>query len=1199
MSSSTESGSPLLRFLDSFLQERNIKWMLGIGMILLLGSSMRLVSLHWENYAAVAKYAILMAYTSIVYVASQVTYLRMGLRRTGTALMALTVTLIPLTFHAVHWIQPSFSTSLVNMGSQAGLLTLLVVNLVMTQYASSRLLRHFLRQPQRTFELAYVTLCLAGAILPALPRSTDPFSALLLWGIFTAGTLKVNRHVFWLTEEERLPRIFGFFPIALLGGLFLGLFAVQFSESIQMPWWGLGCALVAVPVLLTTDTLWNVFQERTGGTITRVPVSIGMPLVVGLLLCVAGLSLATTRFPPYALVPTAAICTGLMVCIARRTGLQAFTWLAILCALIAYQFSPVFFLEFARQVVATGAAAVREQKLPYAFYGLTYSPILLCFVGLSGWLKRKGMPVFSIPLQQASIGITSLLLIAATGHPKALFPVCITSLVLLALQIVVYQKKSLLLIANAALLGAAYGFPVFQATLLPAVSTGLAPEHCLMIAALLQLLPGRTIDRIVQRIQPGATGSLGSVAICQTSSLVTTLMIAVWSIWSMLTPSEWPIGLDVTLPCLGLLVIHSMIWLSFPLGLCTGLYLNATLLAHFYESLFGPGFTFETILRTVCVSQGILWLAGSLLSLKPDLRLSRAFEKPLHLVSGVILLGLICVPVIPVLGIMQLTELSSPHIIWTAAGLAVWCWLAAMEKRTSIPVVPGVLLTNLLVSCVFVQWTDSHYCLNRIPISWVMTSGLMLFGHRLLQHRRRSISTDASDNTAALASSPFRVLDSLLPSLLLVFAIITLPMTDRLCQLAGVLALIILAVDLRSPGHLFNGTLLACIANWQLLRLVFVPQGAILQQSDLMPYALFSAASLLAVEVIRRFIASKNEYVLHLHVGTLLCLVAGALPFSLAETLVHGHGIDAVRTIAVFSMLAAFATLWGCRARIVELIWAGQGLLLVLLAVLFVDGILIVNGVLAMFALLGLAAVYRGVAAIGSRHVGYSLIRQPFERIALVLPLISVAIGIFEHTAVSHSSIVGLSKLAMLLAAGFYFGHGLRVQNRWWWVLSLAILNLTLALFWNDLRWTEPLLFLLPIGMSILLLAELLDRELPVGFHDPLRYIGALTILVSPTFQILQGSWIHLLTLMISSVGIILLAIGVRVRSLVYTGTAFLIVDLIALIVRGSYDNPHLLWIVGIGLGAAVIGLAAYCEHHREALLSRIRLLAGELQSWR
>ncbi len=52
------------------------------------------------------------------------------------------------------------------------------------------------------------------------------------------------------------------------------------------------------------------------------------------------------------------------------------------------------------------------------------------------------------------------------------------------------------------------------------------------------------------------------------------------------------------------------------------------------------------------------------------------------------------------------------------------------------------------------------------------------------------------------------------------------------------------------------------------------------------------------------------------------------------------------------------------------------------------------------------------------------------------------------------------------------------------------------------------------------------------------------------------------------------------------------------MVVRGSIDNPTLLWIFGILFGLAVISLAAYCEKHREEVLQRLRLMAARLETW-
>jgi hypothetical protein len=145
---------------------------------------------------------------------------------------------------------------------------------------------------------------------------------------------------------------------------------------------------------------------------------------------------------------------------------------------------------------------------------------------------------------------------------------------------------------------------------------------------------------------------------------------------------------------------------------------------------------------------------------------------------------------------------------------------------------------------------------------------------------------------------------------------------------------------------------------------------------------------------------------------------------------------------------------------------------------------------------------------------------------------------------------------------------------------------------------SDPQFYLVPVGLTVIGLVELLRRDIHVKAHDPLRYAGALAILVSPCFDILGGSWFHMMSLMILSVLVILLAIGLRLRALIHTGTAFLLMDLAAMVIRSSVDNPGMLWVTGLLIGATVIALAAVCERNREQLLSRIRVLSAELATW-
>ena len=75
----------------AFFPEDNVKWLLGLGVCIPLGSSLRLVTLHWQEYTRVWKSLILLADIGSVFAAGEFGQHRMGLRKTGTVLMSLTV----------------------------------------------------------------------------------------------------------------------------------------------------------------------------------------------------------------------------------------------------------------------------------------------------------------------------------------------------------------------------------------------------------------------------------------------------------------------------------------------------------------------------------------------------------------------------------------------------------------------------------------------------------------------------------------------------------------------------------------------------------------------------------------------------------------------------------------------------------------------------------------------------------------------------------------------------------------------------------------------------------------------------------------------------------------------------------------------------------------------------------------------------
>jgi hypothetical protein len=964
----------LLRFCDSFLQDRNIKWLLMVGMLILLGSSLLLVSAHWDTYTPVWKYAIFLTYTATIFGVGQWARHRLALRRTATVLQALTVLLVPITFVVLHWVGREQAGSL-GQGLQ---LALGGVNLVLAVAAARTIFHHFLRGHQPTFLASYLLLAVAGALVPGLPAAWAPMLVLALWAVFAAGSVKVNRHVFWLTEEHRAPRICGFLPIALLGGQFLMLFLLHAPQTFALEWFGLGAVLVAVPVLLTADAVAWVFQRRTGDLVRPLPWSIVGPLVVGLVLCAGGVivSAASVLPPsrPHALVLTAALAAGLMAVVARRTGKRAFVWAMLAGIVLAYNFSPVFFMDTARVVVAHSAEVIHEANLPYAFYGLTYLPLLLALMFVARVQTRGGNELFAQPLRVFAVGLASVMLAVSTGHVKAFVPVALVMTATFALQAAVFRDGRLAWLAVLSWIAAASGFAEFAGAVLGWSLPAGAEIGCLAAAALALLAVGSLIDGWSARLLPAGIDRDWGTALAE--------------LWRA--------------PCRS-----ASLMLAFVLG--------------------------------------FLWLARQAL-LPTD---------PSAWPIGVLVIGLV---------------------------------VAQAARRAARPALRVPLF-------VLVNWQ-------------VISLTVLLFG---------------------------------------------------------------------PPVALINLTPLDCLG-------------------FCLPVALAAAASLLTWQLWDKARLSPWGEIVATHLWALRAVAVLALCGTLSFQM-HLAPNDIGMAAATFLLASAAELCGACRRQSEARVWGALGVALAAAGYFAFFGLVALGRGVAMFSVLGLGFAMWLIGEWVRDRSPFGILRRPLQQVALVLPLATVGLGIYRHL-VAQPAWLGANSLALLLAAGFYFWRGLERPSKPLLILSGLVLDVAMFLLWRELAWTDPQFFMIPIGISILALVQLLKSEIPERFHDPLRYLGALVILVSPTFHIVGGSWLHLFSLMVASVGIVLLAMGLRVRALIYTGTAFLLADLVAMVVRGSIDNPNVLWMAGLALGGAVIALAAVCERNREALMGRIRVLADALKEW-
>lgn len=1185
-----EPPSAGLRFLEAFLDERNIKWMLGLGILVLLGSSLKFVTEHWHAYSPFWKFAVLIAYTAVVYGLSIISRTRLGLRRTGAALQGLTLGLLPLTFLALRWVAPPDAGLLGGLIHDGGLLGLLVVNTAFAAGASRRMLADLLRSVPHAYWVAYLILCVSGALAPAVPAAQTPAAALALWAVFTAGLIKVNRHVFWLAEEQRWPRIFGFFPSVLLAAQFLTVFGLNFADDFSRPWLGFAIALVAVNVLLTTDAVVRVFQQRTGELVFPWPTHILLPLISGLALCALALGLACSQFPSVSAVPPTALLVAVcLAAVARRTRQELFAWGMLGALLMGYQCLPGYFVETAKQFVQTAATAVHEPRLPYAFYGLTYAPFL---VGLTIAAVRVRNRVFANPCRQMAVGLGTILLCASWTHPKAMFPVGVVLTLFWISLATILRDTRISWGAAISWLSASLGLQVFLTTVcglpLPLEANLLFP----VIAAACLWAVGRQLERrdADATISPACIVSAGATAILAVAWIG--LFGVVYSVARQIFPA---------------LSLHPLAALS-----AGGLFL---LLAEQTRQRRIPGFGELTVVFAFVAAVRLMFelqVPGTIIAFAVPAASSglwflacwwhedspsswvAAFREPVQSVTE---FSLTVTQALLLPALVWGHQTVVPVEIWVA-GLVVTTWsFAAAGRRLPVEwAAVGCLSVTGLVGSGMCFLQGGVYDPLQLPLAWSICGLAGVLISRAIARR------NGEDNSPSIATP----IDLYSQGLLFLVAAANLAVLTVEARIAGGLSLVGLVIALHKSQQPALRQLLILVVQLQglVIGLQSLTDASTLTALTLMdfrsvflPLLALAALEMLVLRVpgVRQFAANADLANLHRGVWSFLLIDALVLiPFNVSLPL---DGLPAISLAALFVFITADLLLWACQEQSKTAAWLIWPLAAVGVGYLALFGVIDLTSTPFLIAAMAAGIATAHCGALFRRSPVTTILAEPLSVVGYYIPA-AVALAAIGRAGVTSPGFVGLNALIVFSAAAWYFFRWLEHREGRSLVLSMVVFNLSQVLLWTELKWSDPQLFLMPLGLSLIGLVEGLSKQLSANWKTGLRYAGSLAILVSPTFHIVGGGWFPLLTLMAASIVVCLLGIGLRLRPILYSGTAFLIADIIGLVVQGSLERVDVLWIAGIAMGTLVVGLAAYCENHREIVLQRVRWLSATLKAW-
>lgn len=1268
----TAPPSFLENFLNSFFQEKNIKWMLVIGAAIVFSSSLMLVTRNWPSWPNTLKYFVILGYTGVIFGAAEVSRKRLGLTSTYKVLHSLTLLLLPVCFLSLQWLSSNSATQVWDAVEFCGLLLPAAAFL---WFASSRILDHLLRGRQTTFLLSYCLLSLAGA-MPAfhVPVADATATAAemasvqaaativrmqafafmaICWVLMTAGIVKVNRYTFWLAEEHRLPRVFGFLPIAMLGLQFILLVGTKAITAIPVHWVGFGLVMTAATVLLTARTVADVFRQRTGDIVRPLPWNIAVPLFTGLVLVMLGLVLSFRGFSyvtqtTYAVIPTSVVAALLMFLAAKDTRHRGFVWAGLACTAIAYQCSPTLFADIVQTLKQSTASAINRQRVPFSLYGVTYLPLLATVTLVSRWFAGRGQSNVALPCKQfVTILAVGLYSIAFTDVVSLFFVSIANAVAFLFFATVFQDRRYIVPSIGAVIVGCGIAIPALndmQAARIGMewVSTVLAGVAVLMTAT-------RLPDRILNSIP------LAHESIVQHRSADGRL-IRRGTFFQLADGSDRALSQFAGVALAGLMAAH---WVGFSLAHMTTPMTTAALLQYaFLMSAFvlytlrNPrylsgmffwgmaGFTafrwavgleidgkeilnavsFATAAASIFCYLALKWTkqisrSVSLQDLREQLGFltgKKADEDQTNPASGSGWIRRLQAFVVPLcdLSLVVLACLAAPVHLVLLAGIhldgftggtplgellpstvvsGLWLLAATIVLRSRIAGLASTIVLPLLGTASAYSSgfsLSAGWCL----VVWAALEGTVFVLGSAIEKRRGYVEQ----------AQAIRKFSGLLLNGVLIASSVSFAMHMRIA--AGI-CLGMFAVADREALDKSRLTWHAIMANLQVLLF----SGGLVGYSGLVSSVFTFAYWPNLLPPI--FLAMSISVLLfdkgHHRLDSVTCqtwttiLRAGLVVLSILSLNVELYPYILVIAMAVgFVVVAVSEIAQAVRKQQETYVWTACASLAIGGLFLFCQDIISFGVGISQFVLLGISMTGLVLARVAENNSNLAIIRRPMYTIGQTLPTLVASMAILRQLGGLGTSVTGFNSLALMLAAGIYFHQAITTRKRIFAFMAALIMNAGLTLLWRSMQWNELEFYLVPIGLSILGFVEMLKKELPTKAHDPLRYIGALTILVSPVFDILGGSWGHMFVLMVLSTVVTLLAIGLRIRVLMYTGSAFLLADLIAMVVRSTMDHPSLLWVCGVALGAGVIALAAFCENHRENLLARIRFVTAELATW-
>jgi hypothetical protein len=119
---------------------------------------------------------------------------------------------------------------------------------------------------------------------------------------------------------------------------------------------------------------------------------------------------------------------------------------------IAYQSLPTLFSDLDQQLKATAEISLNESRLPIAFYGLSYLPLLVGLAVASRLMGNRKRFEFSVPMERFTLLLTLALIAISFSNLKAVFLVSILFVPIFIVYAILFRDRHFILPSIACLM---------------------------------------------------------------------------------------------------------------------------------------------------------------------------------------------------------------------------------------------------------------------------------------------------------------------------------------------------------------------------------------------------------------------------------------------------------------------------------------------------------------------------------------------------------------------------------------------------------------------------------------------------------------------------------------------------------------------------------------------------------------------------